>query len=226
MADDWLSDTRSSYDTDAPGYAEQVRGMLGARPFLRASLDLFAELVRDAGGGPVADVGCGPGHVTAHLHDTGLDAFGIDLAPGMIDLARRDHPHLRFEVGSMTDLPLADGSLAGIVAFWSVIHVPDDAVPGVFAQFHRVLRPQGLVLVGFHVGDGTRHSSRGYTGQPINVDSHRRRPGAVEDWLREAGFSIEAELVTRPDDDVPGALVFARAGAQRVEPEIRDIPGR
>ena len=57
----------------------------------------------DVGGGPVADVGCGPGHVTAHLRDSGLDAFGIDLSPVMIDVARREHPGLRFEVGSMTD---------------------------------------------------------------------------------------------------------------------------
>ena len=61
MADAWLSDTRSSYDTDASGYAEKVRGLLGESPYLRASLALFAELVHGAGGGPVADVGCGPG---------------------------------------------------------------------------------------------------------------------------------------------------------------------
>src|SRR3954468_19430453 len=153
MADAWLSDTRASYDTDAPGYAEKVRGLLDGKPYLRASLALFAELVHGAGGGPVADVGCGPGYVTAHLHDAGVDAFGIDLSREMIAIARRDYPDLRFEVGTMTDLHLADGSVAGIVAFWSVIHVPDHAVPGVFEQFRRVLRSRGPLLLGFHVGD-------------------------------------------------------------------------
>jgi SAM-dependent methyltransferase len=210
MADAWLSDTRSSYDTDASGYAEKVRGLLDGMPYLRASLALFAELVDAAGGGPVADVGCGPGYVTGHLHDAGLDVFGVDLSPEMVALARRDYPDLRFEVGTMTDLDLADGSVAGIVAFWSVIHVPDHAVPGVFQQFRRVLRPRGLVLVGFHVGDETRHTSEGYSGRPINVESHRRRPSKVAGWLRDAGFAIEAELVIRPDDDVPGAVIFAR----------------
>jgi SAM-dependent methyltransferase len=210
MVDAWLSDTRSSYDTDASGYAEKVRGLLDGMPYLRASLALFAELVDAAGGGPVADVGCGPGYVTGHLHDAGLDVFGIDLSPEMVALARRDYPGLRFEVGTMTDLDLADGSVAGIVAFWSVIHVPDHAVPGVFQQFRRVLRPRGLVLVGFHVGDDTRHTSEGYTGRPINVESHHRRPGEVAGWLRDAGFAIEAELVIRPDDDIPGAVIFAR----------------
>ena len=211
MADSWLSETRASYDTDATGYADKVRGLLDGSPYLRASLALFAELVREAGGGPVADVGCGPGYVTDHLHDAGVDAFGIDLSPEMIAIARGDYPHLRFEVGTMTDLDLADDSVAGIVAFWSVIHVPDDAVPGVFEEFRRVLQPHGLVLVGFHVGDETQHTSQGYTGRPINVDSHHRRPGTVARWLRDAGFAIEAEMVLRPDEAVPGAVIFARS---------------
>jgi SAM-dependent methyltransferase len=213
MVDAWLSDTRSSYDTDASGYADQVRGLLDGRPYLRSSLGVFAELVLEDGGGPVADIGCGPGHVTDHLRGAGVDVFGIDLSPEMVAIARRDHPDLRFEVGTMTDLDLADDSVAGIVAFWSVIHVPDHAVPGVFDEFRRVLRPNGLLLVGFHVGDETRHTSKGYTGRPIHVASHRRQPSTIEAWLRDAGFTIEAELVTGPDEAVPGALVFARRRA-------------
>ncbi|MBE1874876.1 class I SAM-dependent methyltransferase [Myceligenerans pegani] len=210
MSDDWLSRTRASYDTDASGYAEKVDGLLEGNPYLRASLALFAELVAEAGGGPVADVGCGPGYVTRRLNDLGVDAFGIDLSPEMIAIARRDHPDLRFEVGTMTDLDLPDHSVAGLLAFWSVIHIPDHAVPGVFAQFRRVLRPGGPLLVGFHVGDRTRHRTEGYTGRPISVDSHHRRPAQVARWLREAGFAIEAELLLRPDDDVPGAILLAR----------------
>jgi SAM-dependent methyltransferase len=213
MADAWLSGTRSSYDADASGYAEKVRGLLDARPYLRASLALFAELVASAGGGPVADVGCGTGYVTGYLHDAGVDVFGIDLSPEMIAIARRDFPALRFEVGTMTDLDLADDSVAGIVAFWSVIHVPDHAIPGVFDEFRRVLRPEGLLLVGFHVGDETLHTSEGYTGRAIDLDSHHRQPSRIMDWLRDAGFAIEAELVMGPDEDVPGALVFARSHA-------------
>ncbi|HEX2894677.1 MAG TPA: class I SAM-dependent methyltransferase [Marmoricola sp.] len=213
MSDDWLSDTRSSYDADASGYADQVRGLLQSHPFLRASLGLFAELVHDSGGGPVADVGCGPGYVTRHLSDLGVDAFGIDLSPEMIAIARRDHPDLSFRVGTMTDLDLPEHSLAGVLAFWSVIHVPDDAVPGVFEQFRRVLRPGGPLLVGFHVGDRTIRSTQGYTGRAIGMDSHRRRPDQVSRWLRDAGFTIDGELVMRPYDDVPGAIVFATSPA-------------
>ena len=198
VADDWL--------------AEQVRGLLEEKPYLRSSLVLFAELVQRAGGGPVADVGCGPGYVTRFLHDAGVDAFGIDLSPAMVAIARRDHPDLDFRVGTMTDLDLPDASVAGVVAFWSVIHVPDLAVPGVFEQFRRVLRAGGHVLVGFHVGDEARHSTTGYTGRPIDVHSYRRPPRRVSGWLRDAEFTIEAELVLGPDEPVPGAVVFARRG--------------
>jgi SAM-dependent methyltransferase len=211
MTESWLRDARVSYDTDAAGYAEKVRGLLDGSPYLRASLALFAELVRAAGGGPVADVGCGPGYVTHHLKALGVDAFGIDLSTEMVAIARRDFPDLRFEVGTMTNLDLADDSVTGVLAFWSVIHVPDHAVPGVFAEFRRVMRPGGPLLVGFHVGDETSHTSVGYTGRPIDVDSHRRRPNRIAHWLRGAGFDVEAELVMHPDAEVPGAIILAKS---------------
>ncbi|MBO0839787.1 MAG: class I SAM-dependent methyltransferase [Sciscionella sp.] len=210
MPDGWLADTRTSYDTDAPGYAEKVRGLLDESPYLRAALHVFAESVRAKGGGPVADIGCGPGYVTGHLRGLGLDAFGIDISTEMIAIARRDYPDVRFEVGTMTALDLADQSVAGVLAFWSVIHVPDRAIPGVFHEFRRVSRAGAPLLVGFHVGDRVSHTSEGYTGQPINVDTYRRRPERISRWLREAGFTIDAELVMRPDADVPGAMVFGR----------------
>jgi SAM-dependent methyltransferase len=210
MPHDWLGDTRTSYDADAAGYAEEVRGLLEGNPYLRASLSLFAELVGGAGGGPVADVGCGPGYVTHHLHQLGVDVVGIDLSPEMISIARRDYPDVRFEVGTMTDLHLADDSLAGLLAFWSVIHVPDHALPTVFAQFRRVLRPGCPLLVGFHVGDETRHTSVGYSGRSIDLDTHRRQPDRVAHLLREAGFTIEAQLLMRPDEVVPGSIIITR----------------
>jgi SAM-dependent methyltransferase len=209
-ADGWLADTRISYDTVAAGYADQMRDALGAAPYLRAALSLFAEQVRTAGGGPVADVGCGPGHVTAHLHGLGVDAFGIDLSPGMVEVARRDHPGLRFEVGSMTDLDLADGSAAGLLAFWSLVHMPDEAVPAVFEHFLRVLRPGGPLLIGFHVGDQARLKTEGYGGRPMKVHVHRRPPERVAAWLRDAGFAVEAHLLLDVDSSAPGAVLFAR----------------
>jgi ubiquinone/menaquinone biosynthesis C-methylase UbiE len=207
---DWLADTRGSYDTVAASYADQTREALAAEPYLRAALGLFADLVQESGGGPVADVGCGPGHVTAHLKGLGVDAFGIDLSPAMIEIARRDHPEVRFELGSMTDLALDDGSVAGLLAFWSLVNIPDDAIPVVFGQFERVLRPGGPLLVGFHVGDTSRLKTQGYGGHPMKVYVHRRQPDKVAAWLRDAGFAIEAQILLDPDQDVPGAIIVGR----------------
>jgi SAM-dependent methyltransferase len=210
IADGWLDDTRISYDTVAEAYSHFVRDALDGQPYLLVALSLFAERVQARGGGPVADVGCGPGHVTAHMQGQGLDVFGIDLSPGMIEVARRSNPGLRFEVGSMTDLDLADASVAGLLAFWSLIHIPDEAVPVVLKEFRRVVRPGGLVLIGFHAGEGSRLKTEGYGGHPMNVYVHRRTPARVSEWLREAGFTVEAELLIGPLSDAPGAVLFAR----------------
>ncbi|GHH44949.1 class I SAM-dependent DNA methyltransferase [Lentzea cavernae] len=199
---DWLSDTRDSYDTVAVSYADHTRDLLDGLPHLRAALRVFAEQVS----GPVADVGCGPGQITALLHGMGVDASGIDLSPAMVALARSEHPGLRFEVGSMTE-PLP-GPLGGIIAWWSLIHVPDDLVPVVFGHFHDALQPDGLLQLGFHVGDRTNLKTQGYGGHPMRVHVHLRPPERVADWLRAAGFTVEAQWLLGTD----GAILFARRG--------------
>lgn len=208
----WLADIRTSYDTVADAYAALFPDGLAAHPEARGVLAWFAELLRDVDG-PVLDAGCGPGHVTAHLRGLGVDAFGIDLSPAMITIARREHPGLRFEVGSMTDLDLPDASVGGVLAFYSLIHLPDHEIPAVLAGFHRVVRPGGMILLGFHVGDGHRHKTEGYGGRPMNLDVHRRPVDRMAGWARDAGFTIGAQILIGPDDPVPGGAVLARRPA-------------
>lgn len=117
-------------------------------------LAAFAESVRAAGAGRVAELGCGPGRVTAHLRDLGLDAFGVDLSPVMIDLARKAYPDLRFEVGSMDALDLAEGELDGVVSWYSIIHTPPQELPPYFAEFRRMLAPGGHILLAFFESEG------------------------------------------------------------------------
>lgn len=207
IAMNWLADTRTSYDTVAVDYADAVHDAVGTQPYLRAALDVFADGVR-AVGGEVADLGCGPGHFTAHLHELGVDAYGVDLSPGMIELARREHPGVRFEVGSMTD-PLP-GPLAGVLVWWSLIHVPDAEIPGVLRHIHHALRPGGLLSIGFHVGAETRFKTQGYGGHPMKVNVHLRQPKQLVDWLHEAGFSIGAQWLLDPDQPRPQAILFAQ----------------
>ncbi len=150
-----------------------------------------------------------PGRITAYLQGIGLDAFGIDLSPAMIEVARRDHPGVRFEIGSMTRLELADGCLTGPLAWFSLIHVPDEDVPAVVAEFYRVLRAGGALLLGFHAGDGSRLKREGYGGHPMNVYVHRRSPARIAEWLSAAGFVVEAEILHRPAPNVEGGIVLA-----------------
>jgi SAM-dependent methyltransferase len=212
-ADGWLADTRVSYDTVAENYADLVRdfrGFLDGAPYERAVFGLFTSLLAAAGGGPVADVGCGPGQVTAFLRQCGVDAFGIDLSPAMIEVARRDYPGLPFAVGSMTELGLANASVAGLVAWYSLIHIPDASIGAVFAQFRRVLRPGGVLLLGFHTGDGSRLKTEGYGGHPMQVWVHRRQPAQVAAWLGDAGFGVEAQLLLSSAEGSPPGILFAR----------------
>ncbi|MFD7709303.1 class I SAM-dependent methyltransferase [Streptomyces sp. NPDC059785] len=209
-AGDWLEDTRTSYDTVAESYADQFRDLLDETPEERAFLATFADQVRAGGGGPVADVGCGPGRITAHLRRLGVDAFGIDLSPGMVEVARRDHPDLRFEVGSMTELDLGDESLAGLVAWYSLIHIPDDDIGTVLGHFRRVLRPGGPLLVGFHVGDETRLWTQGYGGHPMKIHVHRRQHSRMTAWLTGAGFTVEAHRTLTSAESTLGGMLLAR----------------
>jgi SAM-dependent methyltransferase len=212
-ADGWLDDTRVSYDTVADSYADQTRHLMDETPEERQVLMLFAEMVRAQGGGTVADVGCGPGRITAELRQLGVDAFGIDLSPGMIEVARRDHPGARFDVGSMTDLALADASISGLVAWYSLIHIPDDEIGSVLAGFHRVLRPGAPLLIGFHVGDGSRLKTEGYGGHPMRVYVHRRQHGQMIAWLGDAGFAVETRRTLTSAESKLGGIILARRRA-------------
>ncbi|MGR6321686.1 class I SAM-dependent methyltransferase [Micromonospora soli] len=204
--------TRAAYDTVAVDYAALVPGKLPDMPLGRAMLGAFAEQVRSGGGGSVADVGCGPGHVTAHLAGLGVDAFGVDLSPRMVDLARRAYPLLRFEVGSMTALAIPDGRLGGVLAWWSTVHTPPEVLPAVFAEFHRALAAGGHALLGFHAGDDEHVRLDHPYGHPVPLDLYPARPERVAAQLAEAGLEVTATLRQAPGEGLrrQQAYVFAR----------------
>lgn len=196
----FLGNTRSAYDTLADAYDSFVEPELAHKPFDRAVLSTFAELVRSAGLGTVADIGCGQGRISAHLHERGVDVFGVDLSPGMLANARKRYPHLRFDEGSMTDLAQPDSSLGGIVAWYSTIHVADESLPAVFASFARALVPGGYVQLAFQTGDGGIDHRTELGGYAVSLDFHRRDPGDVAALLADAGLPVFASLVRGPDD--------------------------
>ncbi|MEW2622197.1 methyltransferase domain-containing protein [Streptomyces sp. NPDC048106] len=194
---DFLTTTRAFYDTVAEDYAEHFANPLADKPLERALLAAFAELVGP--GAAVADLGCGPGAVTGHLAALGLDAFGVDLSPAMLAVARREHPGLRFEQGSMLDLPLPDGGLAGAVSWYSSIHTPDERLPDLFAELYRVLAPGGRLLLAFQVGAEPLRLERPW-GHPVTLDFRRRHPEEMARLLTDAGFTPAFRTVREPDD--------------------------
>ncbi|MEU3253684.1 class I SAM-dependent methyltransferase [Streptomyces sp. NPDC006997] len=204
--------TRAFYDAIAEDYADQFRDGLAARPVDRALLSAFAEFV-GVGAGPVADLGCGPGWVTAYLADLGLPVSGLDLSASMVATARRAYPHLRFEQGSMRALDLPDGHLAGVVSYYSSIHTPVDELPELFAEFHRVLAPGGHLFLAFQVGDEPRRLDRPY-GHPVTLDFLRRRPERMAELLTAAGFTLRTRAVREPEEafaeTTPHAFLIAR----------------
>jgi SAM-dependent methyltransferase len=206
-----LADTRDSYDAVAAEYADAVSARLDTSPLDRAMFTAFAELVASGGHRAVADVGCGPGQVTALLAGLGLDVVGIDLSPRMVELARSTCPGLRFEVGSMLALDLAAASLGGLVASYSIIHLPWHRRAEAFAEFARVLAPGGHLMLGFQVGDDRGHRSEAF-GKRVSLDWYRQRPDDIARLLRHAGFELLATTVREPhgSEQVPQCVVLAR----------------
>ena len=211
---DFVSTTRTFYNTVAADFAKTYGGDSVYVPLERGLLAAFAELVQADGGGPVADLGCGAGWATAHLHALGLDVFGVDLSAQMLALARQAHPKLRFEEGSILALDLPDGSLSGLLAWYSTIHTPDEQLPAVFAEFHRVLAPGGHALLAFQVGDQPRHYAEAF-GVAVDVDFHRRRPERVAELLGAAGIPATTQVLREPEiqDRTQQAYILARKPA-------------
>ncbi|MGE3286960.1 MAG: class I SAM-dependent methyltransferase [Pseudonocardia sp.] len=216
-----LTATRSGYDAMAGRYAEHFRTALEDAPLDRALLTGFAELVRrDHADGPVIDAGSGPGRVTALLDRLGLTVRGIDLSPVMVELARREHPGIDFQVGELGALGAADTSLAGVVAWYSFIHIPAPRRPQVIGEFRRVLRPGGYLLLAFQIGDDTLHLDEAF-GHQVSLDFHRLQPDAVVALLDDAGFEVTARLVRAPEPAgaaamVPQGFIIARSSRATV----------
>ncbi|MFF0343090.1 methyltransferase domain-containing protein [Kribbella sp. NPDC004875] len=185
-----MNDIQGSYNTAAVDYHAILKDYHQGDPFEKSALDYFVAVVEP---GPVGDLGCGTGRITTYLASQGLDVFGVDLTPGMIEVARREYPSLRFEVGSLFDLDIKDGELAGALAWYSLVHTPREDLPAVFAELYRVLRPGGHLLHGFKAGNGSRHLAQAY-GHDLDLEVYMQDPAEIADLLKTAGFTEVATL--------------------------------
>jgi SAM-dependent methyltransferase len=197
----YLAAVRESYDTVAADYTRLVKEPAELDPVSRAMLAAFAELAAPLG--PVADLGCGPGKVTAHLAALGVPVFGVDVSPRMVELARAAYPELRFTVGSMTALDIADGELGGILAYYTTHHTPPQWLPTVFSEFHRALAPGGRLMLAGHVGNGEHlRPTRAYGDHPVSYESHLLPPDRIAELLDRAGLVVTTRVVQEPEGGV------------------------
>jgi ubiquinone/menaquinone biosynthesis C-methylase UbiE len=211
IAPDHRTQVRHGYDAVAEDYATLVPVVSAETAMDRAMIDDFAARCLDPRLGPVADLGCGPGRVTAHLAARGVDVFGVDLSAGMIDVARRTHPHVRFEVGGMEDLHLQDAALGGVLAWYSLIHTAPDRLPTSVGELARVLETRAWLLVAFQAGDGQRvERSRAY-GHAVTMTNYRHAPQHMI-AVGAGGFEIHTQLHRAAEgmEETPQTVLLAR----------------
>ena len=192
-------DVQQSYDSAATAYADHLFKELEQKPLDRHLLNRFAEAT--AGRGLVADLGCGPGHVARYLHERGVEVCGIDLSPEMVRCATGLCRGLSFRVGDMRALDLTDASVAGIVAFYSIVHFSRVDLLAALRECRRVLVPGGSILLSFHVGEETLHVDDLW-GRTVSLDFQFHQPDDVTALLHMAGLIVTESAEREPYDGV------------------------
>jgi ubiquinone/menaquinone biosynthesis C-methylase UbiE len=194
-----LHTARVAYDAIAALYADQFKDTLDDRPIERGLLSAFAEVVQREPDGPVADLGCGPGHIAAHLHSLGLSVLGVDQSAEMLALGRTRYPEVRFVLSSITRLGLAERSCRGVLSRSSVIHLPPALLPTALAEIARVLAPGGWLLLSFSATDGPETPYEYYDHRV--AAAYRWWPDHVVSLLHAVGIIETARLVETPAPD-------------------------
>lgn len=208
-----LHDVARYWDRVADRYLELFRHELDGKPFDRRALDAFAARVGRSG--RVCDAGCGPcGHVTRYLVDRGLDVVGVDVSSRCIALARAEQPALRFEEMDMAALAFAGGELDGVIAYYAIHYQPAAALPAVLAEFRRVLRPGGQLLLVAKAGAG-----EGWIEDPMGGRERVFWAGFTSEELTtaaaRAGFTLDAVDVRPPQpDEIAAERIYLAASRQ------------
>ncbi|MFC7431958.1 MULTISPECIES: class I SAM-dependent methyltransferase [unclassified Agrococcus] len=203
----------AAYDAVALAYDRLLPSLDAEHPRDLAMLSAFADAAADAGG-DVVDVGCGTGRVARWLGARDLRVHGVDPSEGMLCIARAAQPGARWSRGTATEVPVADACAGGVLAWYSLIHVPDAALDAAAAELARVVRPGGVVLVAAQSGSGMRTIASAY-GTDATLTAWAHDAAALASALEGAGLDVVARLERGPEgrERMPQASVLARRAA-------------
>lgn len=148
-------------------------------------------------GSRILDVGCGTGLPTARqLADAGHSVLGIDLSPGMLDLARKNVPAPNAEFRQLdvaalrAEGPGGVGQFDGIAAFFALLMLPRSEIPYALRLLHGLLRPGGLLALSMVEAD-LDDTGIPFLGHTIRVSGYLR--DELRQVVRDAGFDIVEE---------------------------------
>jgi len=193
------ANVRGAYDALAGEYVARISDELKGKPLDRKLLNQFADRVRDLG--TACELGCGPGHVARYVHDCGATILGIDLSPEMVARARQLNPGMEFREGDMRALDVPSDTWVGVLSFYSILHFPREEVIAVLREMLRALRPGGVLLMAFHMGEGSLHLDELW-GIPVCIDFVQFQPQEMVGYLESAGFLVEEVLERDPYPEV------------------------
>ena len=204
------------YDTVAKEYAERFCGEHEKKPQDREILYRFSQEV--AGRKPIWDFGCGPGQTTRYLKDLGIEISGLDLSEKLIEEASTIHPGISFRKGNLLNLEFEDGSIAGVVAFYVIVHFSEEQVERAFREIFRVLQPGGVFLHTYHIGEKTIHLDE-FLDKEVDIDFMFFRTAFITDCLKDSGFerieAVERDPYPEVEYQSRRAYVFARKPIER-----------
>jgi ubiquinone/menaquinone biosynthesis C-methylase UbiE len=207
------------YNKVATEYAEKFSGEHEKKPKDQEILRRFSQEIGDKR--PVWDFGCGPGQTSKYMQNLGVDISGLDLSNQILEQARTIHPEIHFRKGNILDLDFENDSIAGVVAFYAIVHFTEKQVGMAFSEIFRVLKPGGIFLFTYHIGEETIHLDE-FLGKKVDINFMFFTTDFIFSCLKDSGF-IKIEIIERdPYADVEyesrRAYVFA------IKPVAQQMP--
>jgi ubiquinone/menaquinone biosynthesis C-methylase UbiE len=214
-----VSKVENLYDSIAKEWAETFSGEHEKKPKDQEILHRFSQEIGNRR--PVWDFGCGPGNTAKYLKDLGIEISGLDLSEKILEQARAIHPRIHFRKGNILELEFDDDSIAGVVAFYAIIHFTEEQVGTAFREVFRVLQPGGVFLFTYHIGEKTIHLEE-FLGKKVDIDVMLFTTELIFSCLKDSGFE-KIEIIERePSPEVEyqsrRAYVFAK------KPIVQELP--